>query len=206
MEKCFIQELQFDSNNHNLPVFKGLEVKANADTLNRDNNWIRASGCTKISTDGNYIIPTWPSGGQPASKVSEVESPSGNVWVNDACYLFIEGSDTIKYIGFGINYEYNIALLPNLPLLETFQVKVGANIFGDICEKLKKSVNLTTINISQVTTITGRLEDLLDALVAGGRNSGTLSVSGATGITYQGSTFGFQKTFTFDSEGWHLNT
>lgn len=78
------------------------------------------------------------------------------------------------------------------------------SITGSVTD-LGGNIALTNLNLSNISTISGDVKDMLDAMVTAGRNSGTLSVNGTTsGIKYNGASF-TMKSFTFTNEGWSEN-
>ena len=82
------------------------------------------------------------------------------------------------------------------------------NIYGDI-KDFGKNIVVTTLRLGngrQSSKIGGDIEDLLDAMVANGRNSGTLAILGNGIVKYNNSPVAYDASnplsFTFSDSGW----
>lgn len=100
--------------------------------------------------------------------------------------------------------SFDLDSAPDMPDLTKAQL-VRNNCSGSIA-KLSASTGLTAVEFSS-PAVTGVVEDLLDALYAGGRVSGSLRIANyGASYTYNGETWSGDKTFNFSSSGWSVET
>lgn len=102
------------------------------------------------------------------------------------------------------NFYGDISSLSEITTLTELNIAGVATINGNIAS-LGTLTNLTKLTSRINKGINGSLEDMLDAMVANGRVSGTLTCTFQveTGITYGGSTIGTSTlSFTFSDTGW----
>lgn len=84
------------------------------------------------------------------------------------------------------------------PKLETLLLVNNIGITGSISD-LGSLTTLTTLSVAALSAVIGDISDLASRMVANGRTSGTLSVTGTnSGVTHNGESF-TKKTITFNS-------
>lgn len=122
------------------------------------------------------------------------------------------------------NFEDNISSIGTLPALEDMYISDSNDVHGDLSgftsgkfpklkllllvnvKRVKGNISsfasltsLGTLNIMETPYITGDIVQLAEAMVANGRTSGTLAVTGTnSGVTHNGESF-TKKTITFNS-------
>lgn len=88
--------------------------------------------------------------------------------------------------------------------LTTLRMAADPMLVGDVVH-LGHLIGLTTLTLNTCKNITGTAEALLDAMVANGRTSGTLTLALVEStITYNGTVPTSSLTVTFTSEGWSV--
>lgn len=89
--------------------------------------------------------------------------------------------------------------------LTSLRIAANPMLVGDVVH-LGHLTGLTTLTLNTCKNITGTAEALLDAMVANGRTSGTLTLSLIeSSITYNGSVPRSSLSVTFTPEGWSVS-
>lgn len=118
------------------------------------------------------------------------------------------GSDVIKNIDLRYTKcDGDLSALSSSTDLRALRIS-GSNIKGSI-SSLNNCTKMTSLQVVSLGDVTGAIEDLLDAFVLGGRDSGQIIVNAyQSGITYNGQAFPYaQITFKFSSSyerGWDV--
>lgn len=119
----------------------------------------------------------------------------------------LNGFTALKEIDWELNGGYvDVAYLAQLTTLTSVTIaNTGScNLTGDI-EAFGTCINLTTLKFQLTNTVSGNVNNMLDAMVAAGRNSGSIVIV-APSATLNGQAVSTSKTINFDANGWSVAT